>query len=84
MGPICTQLLADHGAEVIKVENPNGGGDPFRKLGPPNVKEGLAAYYLSMNRSKKSVALDLKRAIAREAIFDLAKASDILVHNFKM
>src|SRR5690242_18855791 len=79
-GPYATMLLADLGAEVVKVEGP--GGDDTRTWQPP-VRDGVATYYLGVNRNKRSVALDLKddgdRALAQE----LARRADILVENFK-
>ena len=58
-GPVCTQLLADLGADVVKVERP-GAGDDTRQWGPPFVEPGQSAYYLSCNRGKRSLALDLE------------------------
>ena len=80
-GPYCTMMLADLGAEVIKVEQP-GSGDETRGWGPPFV-EGEAAYYLSVNRSKRSVELDLKEAGAQEAALRLAADADVVIHNFR-
>src|ERR1700761_6494992 len=80
-GPYCTMLLADLGADVIKVESP--GGDDTRAWMPPVAEDGVSTYYLSINRNKRSVALDLKddgdRALAQE----LARRADVLVQNFK-
>src|SRR3984885_8338612 len=74
-------LLADLGADVIKVESP--GGDDTRAWVPPVTEDGVSTYYLAINRSKRSVALDLKddgdRALAQE----LARRADVLVQNFK-
>lgn len=79
-GPLCTQLLADHGARVIKVEEP-GRGDETRRWGPPFVGD-VSAYFLSINRGKESLSLDLKSpegaAIARE----LVGRADVVVDNF--
>jgi crotonobetainyl-CoA:carnitine CoA-transferase CaiB-like acyl-CoA transferase len=79
-GPYATMLLADMGAEVVKVEGP--GGDDTRTWQPP-VREGVSTYYLGVNRNKRSVALDLKDpgdlALARE----LARRADIFIENFK-
>jgi len=80
-GPYCTMLLADLGADVIKVEAP--AGDDTRSWMPPVTEDGVSSYYLAINRNKRSVALDLKddgdRALARE----LARRADVFVHNFK-
>ena len=88
-GPWATQLLADLGAEVIKVERP-GKGDDTRHLGPPFLKdrEGRdtadAAYYLACNRGKKSLTLDIARPEGRALARALAMRSDVLVENFKV
>jgi crotonobetainyl-CoA:carnitine CoA-transferase CaiB-like acyl-CoA transferase len=88
-GPWCTQLLADLGAEVIKIEKP-GSGDDTRSWGPPFLKDldgrdtGEAAYYLSCNRGKKSVAVDFTRREGRDLVQELAKGADIVVENFKV
>ncbi len=87
-GPWCGQILADLGAEVIKVERA-GAGDDTRRWGPPflNDKDGNptkeAGYYLSVNRGKKSVELDLKSPEGQAAVRALAAKSDILLENFK-
>ncbi|MCL4707915.1 CoA transferase [bacterium] len=80
-GPFCTQLLGDMGAEIIKVERP-GSGDDTRQWGPPWF-HGESAYFLSCNRNKKSLTLNLKSDQGRELIKKLAAQSDILVENFK-
>jgi len=80
-GPFCTQLLGDMGAEIIKVERP-GLGDDTRQWGPPWF-HGESAYYLSCNRNKKSVTINLKSPAGGELIRELAAQSDILVENFK-
>jgi crotonobetainyl-CoA:carnitine CoA-transferase CaiB-like acyl-CoA transferase len=80
-GPYCTMMLADLGAEVIKVEQPEV-GDETRGWGPPFVA-GEAAYYLAVNRSKRSVALDLKRPADVAAALELAARADVVVHNFR-
>ena len=84
-GPWATQLLADMGAEVIKVENPDG-GDDTRHWGPPYTGPdgGEAAYFLSANRGKRSITLDLKSATGRAAVQALAARADVLVENFKV
>ena len=85
-GPWCTQLLADLGAEVIKIERP-GGGDDTRHWGPPWHGEGedrVAAYFLSANRGKKSAAIDFAQPEGAALIRRLAKQSDVVVENFKV
>ncbi|MFG1200877.1 CaiB/BaiF CoA-transferase family protein [Xanthobacter aminoxidans] len=87
-GPWCGQLLADLGAEVIKVERP-GGGDDTRTWGPPFLKgadgAGLgAAYFHSTNRGKRSVAVDFETEDGQKIIRDLARQSDVLIENFKV
>src|SRR5499427_8626362 len=79
-GPYCTMLLADLGADVIKVESP--GGDDTRGWVPP-TRDGVATYYLAINRNKRSVALDLKDPAGRAAAAELARRADIMVQNFK-
>ncbi|TFI60266.1 CoA transferase [Sphingomonas parva] len=83
-GPWAGQLLADLGAEVIKVERP-GAGDDTRGWGPPFVEQdGSAAYFHSCNRGKRSVAIDFESEEGRAQIRTLAAASDILIENFKV
>jgi crotonobetainyl-CoA:carnitine CoA-transferase CaiB-like acyl-CoA transferase len=79
-GPYCTMLLGDLGADVIKVEPPNG--DQSRQWGPPFIN-GESTYFLSVNRNKRSVVLDLKRPAALRVAEKLAVASDVVVENFK-
>lgn len=79
-GPLCTQMLADHGASVIKVEPPNG--DETRGLGPPFDEGGNAAYFLALNRGKRAISLDLSRKEAQEVLHRLLKDADVLVENF--
>ena len=81
-GPFCTMVLGDLGAEVIKVERPDG-GDDTREGGPP-FAGGESAYFLCVNRNKKSVALDLKSPGGVEAARGLAAASDVLLENFRV
>jgi crotonobetainyl-CoA:carnitine CoA-transferase CaiB-like acyl-CoA transferase len=80
-GPFCTMILSDLGAEVIKVEKP-GSGDETRTWGPPFVK-GLSYYFLSLNRGKKSITLNLKTPAAQKIIRELIQDSDILVESFR-
>jgi formyl-CoA transferase len=88
-GPWCTQLLADLGAEVIKIEKP-GSGDDTRSWGPPFLKDtqgrdtGEAAYYLGCNRGKKSVAVDFTQSDGQAIVRDLARGADVVVENFKV
>jgi len=85
-GPWCTQLLADLGAEVIKVERP-GSGDDTRHWGPPWHGEGerkVAAYFLSCNRGKKSAAIDFGRGEGAALVRRLAAGADVVVENFKV
>ncbi len=85
-GPWCTQLLADLGAEVIKIERP-GVGDDTRHWGPPWFGEGerrVAAYFLSCNRGKKSAAIDFAQPDGAALVLGLAKSSDVVVENFKV
>ncbi len=86
-GPYCTMLLADLGADVVKVEPPDG--DATRGWGPPWVgDEGTgtrtAAYYLAVNRNKRSIRLDLKQEAGREVLHRLLRGSDVLVENFRV
>lgn len=87
-GPFSTQLLADMGAEVLKIENPRTAGDDTRQWGPPFVEQmngdqDLSAYFISANRGKRSVAIDFGSKEGQIAIKKLAKEADILVENFK-
>ena len=81
-GPLCTMMLGDLGASVIKVELP-GEGDETRKWGPPFDSRGESAYYLSVNRNKKSVAADLDREADREMVLGLIGEADVVVENFR-
>lgn len=81
-GPVCTQLLADLGADVVKVERP-GSGDDTRQWGPPFLgPDGPSGYYLSCNRGKRSLALDLQHAAGRPVLDELLRRADVLVENF--
>ena len=79
-GPYATQILADHGAEVIKVESKIG--DEVRGWGPPFINE-MASYFINVNRNKKSIAIDLTKQEGKDLIIELLKSSDILIENFK-
>ncbi len=79
-GPYATMLVADLGAEVVKVEAP--GGDDTRSWQPP-VRDGISTYYLAVNRNKRSIALDLKDPKDLAAAQELARRADVLVENFK-
>jgi crotonobetainyl-CoA:carnitine CoA-transferase CaiB-like acyl-CoA transferase len=79
-GPYATMLLADMGAEVIKVEGPRG--DDTRTWMPP-VRDGVSTYYLGINRGKRSIALDLRDDADAEAARELARRADVLIENFK-
>lgn len=79
-GPFCTMLLADMGAEVIKVENPHG-GDGFRGRAPYLKHEGTA--FLMLNRNKKSVIVDLKDESGRKFFMDMAESADVVIEQFK-
>jgi crotonobetainyl-CoA:carnitine CoA-transferase CaiB-like acyl-CoA transferase len=80
-GPLCTMLLGDLGADVVKVERP-GSGDDTRQWGPPFVGDD-AAYFLSLNRNKRSLALDLATARGRALAMSLVRSSDVVVENFR-
>ncbi len=93
-GPWCGQLLADMGAEVIKIERPvaadgSGGGDDTRTWGPPYLKDAAgndtseAAYFLSANRGKQSVTLDISKPEGQEVVRQLAQRSDVVLENYK-
>ncbi|MET3843536.1 crotonobetainyl-CoA:carnitine CoA-transferase CaiB-like acyl-CoA transferase [Bradyrhizobium sp. OAE829] len=79
-GPLCTQMLADHGADVVKIEPP--AGDETRGLGPPFDAAGQAAYFSAVNRGKRGMALDLSREEGRAVLEALLRDADVLVENF--
>lgn len=88
-GPVCTQILGDLGATIIKIEKPDE-GDDTRQWGPPFLKDAQgnnsheSAYYLSCNRNKKSVTVDISKPEGQNIILGLAAKADILIHNFKV
>ncbi len=79
-GPYCTQMLGDHGAEIIKVEPPQG--DETRGWGPP-FQGDAASYFIGINRNKRGIVLDLSKPQGREVVFRLLETADVLVENFK-
>lgn len=79
-GPYCTQILGDHGADVLKIEPP--GGDETRTWGPP-FHDGVASYFLGVNRNKRSLVLDLATQADRARLLELLATADVLVENFK-
>src|SRR5215210_5972406 len=81
-GPLCTMMLADMGADVIKVERPIE-GDETRGWGPPFDDRGESAYFLSINRNKKSLAADLDSTADRELLAALIGSADVVVDNFR-
>ena len=81
--PGCTQILADLGAEVIKIERP-GEGDETRQWSPPNFADGTAAYFATVNRNKKSLTVDMAKPEGQALLRQLAAAADIVVENFKV
>lgn len=81
--PGCTQILADLGAEVLKIERP-GQGDETRQWTPPTFEDGTSAYFATVNRNKKSVTIDMSRPEGQAIIRRLAQEADILVENFKV
>ena len=79
-GPYCTMILSDHGADIIKIEPPQG--DETRDWGPP-FQDGEASYFLGVNRNKRSIALDLSKPAGRDVFLRLLDGADVLVENFK-
>ncbi|MDI6753406.1 MAG: CoA transferase, partial [Thermodesulfobacteriota bacterium] len=80
-GPYCAMILGDLGAEIIKVEQPKI-GDESRAWGPPWVKE-MSAYFISINRNKKSLTLNLKNSQGIEIFKSLVKTADVLLENYR-
>ena len=81
-GPYGSMLLADLGAEVLKIEAPDG-GDPMRAMGPPFLPGGESAYFLAINRNKKSLVLDLGKPAGRDVFLDLVAQADVVWENFR-
>jgi crotonobetainyl-CoA:carnitine CoA-transferase CaiB-like acyl-CoA transferase len=84
-GPFCTQVLADHGAEVVKIEAP-GGGDFTRESGPfhaADTNHTQSGYFHSINRNKKSISVDLKKPAGRDLVLKLVPGFDVVVENFR-
>jgi crotonobetainyl-CoA:carnitine CoA-transferase CaiB-like acyl-CoA transferase len=81
-GPYGSMLLADLGAEVIKIEEPDG-GDPMRVMGPPFLPDGASAYFLAINRNKKSLGIDLTQPTGRDLFLELVRAADVVWENFR-
>ncbi len=79
-GPMCAQMLADHGADVIKVESAQG--DETRRLGPPFTEPGQAAYFSALNRGKRGICLDLGQSTDQQVIRALLSEADVLIENF--
>jgi crotonobetainyl-CoA:carnitine CoA-transferase CaiB-like acyl-CoA transferase len=80
-GPLCGQILGDHGADVLKLEPPQG--DDTRQWGPPFNREGVASYYMGLNRNKRLMHVDLSQPAGRETLLALLEDADVLVENFK-
>jgi len=80
-GPYCTMVLSDHGAEVIKLEPPQG--DEVRDWGPPFDTAGDASYFVGVNRNKRSIGLDLSKPEGRTVLLRLLEGADVLIENFK-
>jgi crotonobetainyl-CoA:carnitine CoA-transferase CaiB-like acyl-CoA transferase len=80
-GPYCTQILADHGADVLKIEPPQG--DETRGWGPPFDAQGVASYFIGLNRNKRGRVMDLSQPAARDELLTLLADADVLVENFK-
>ena len=81
-GPFCTMILGDMGAEIVKVEQP-GHGDDTRTWGPP-FQGSESAYFLSVNRNKRGMTLNLKEPRAQEILRTLIRKSDVVIENFKL
>ena len=88
-GPFCTQLLGDLGADIIKIERP-GAGDDTRGFGPPYLHDeagadtGESAYFMSCNRNKRSVAIDISNRDGQALLRRLIQPADVMIENFKL
>src|ERR1041385_4601336 len=80
LGPFAAQQLGDLGADVVKIEPPEG--DTTRQLGPMRNPD-MGAFYLAVNRNKRSIVLDLKQEAARRVLLRLAEGADVLLHNYR-
>ncbi|HJN48253.1 MAG TPA: CoA transferase, partial [Acidobacteriota bacterium] len=81
-GPFATMMLGDMGAEVLKIERP-GSGDDARNWGPPFI-DGISTYFLSVNRNKRSVTLDLKSEVGKGVLWELIETADVVISNFRV
>ena len=83
-GPMCTQMLSDMGAEVIKIENPDGGDDTRKGAGPrAGGADGESHFFMTYNRGKKSVALDFTKPDGQAIVHKLLEKADVVVENFR-
>ena len=82
-GPFCSMQLADHGADVIKIESPIDRGDQLRRWGPFVPDSDQSYYFVTLNKNKRSIALDLKSSDGIEIVKKLIKTGDVLVENFR-
>lgn len=80
-GPLCGQMLGDHGADVVKIESPNG--DDTRAWGPPYFEDGTSAYFTSINRNKRNLCLNLQHDEGRRVLWRLLETADVVLENFK-
>ena len=80
-GPLCGQMLADHGADVIKVEAPSG--DDTRSWGPPFVRDGHSAYFDGLNRNKRNISIALREKEGQALLGRMLEDADVVIENFK-
>ncbi len=80
LGPLATQMLGDMGADIIKIESP--AGDTTRYTGP-NRSNDMSALYMGLNRNKRSIVLDLKQDLAKEALWRLIESADVFLHSIR-